>query len=168
MSWKPEIEELHRRERLAHRMGGPEKVEKQHFYGKLTIRERIQEIADRDSFHEIGALAESFRNLITYLKEQASAASALGRGDLSFEVRARSDQDQLSHAMISTTGALKGLVNDTGKLVAACRSGDLQSRGDAAKFEGAYAELVSGINEMVDACPERLWRGPCPPSPTQP
>jgi len=57
MSWKPEIEELARREELAHRMGGPEKVERQHHFGKLTIRERIAAIADEGSFQEIGALA---------------------------------------------------------------------------------------------------------------
>ena len=38
-------------------MGGPEKVERQHHFGKLTIRERVQAIADDDSFDEIGTLA---------------------------------------------------------------------------------------------------------------
>jgi acetyl-CoA carboxylase carboxyltransferase component len=57
MTWKPEIEELKRREKLAHEMGGKEKVARQHEFGKLTIRERIDAIVDADSFHEIGALA---------------------------------------------------------------------------------------------------------------
>lgn len=57
MSWKPEIEELRRREALAKQMGGPEKVGRQHHFGKLTIRERVQAIVDRDSFAEIGTLA---------------------------------------------------------------------------------------------------------------
>ena len=38
-------------------MGGPDKVARQHEFGKLTIRERIAAIADTGSFHEIGALA---------------------------------------------------------------------------------------------------------------
>ena len=57
MSWKPEIDELRRREALAHEMGGAEKVERQHHFGKLTIRERIDAISDPSSFEEIGALA---------------------------------------------------------------------------------------------------------------
>ena len=57
MSWKPEIDELHEREELARRMGGTEKVERQHHHGKLTIRERIDCIVDDSSFQEIGALA---------------------------------------------------------------------------------------------------------------
>ncbi len=57
MSWEEEIEELRRRERMAHAMGGQEKVARQHEFGKLTVRERIDAVADPGSFHEIGALA---------------------------------------------------------------------------------------------------------------
>ncbi|MGD8833038.1 MAG: carboxyl transferase domain-containing protein, partial [Pseudomonadales bacterium] len=57
MSWEKEVDELKRRERLAHAMGGPEKVARQHEFNKLTIRERIAAVADGGSFHEIGALA---------------------------------------------------------------------------------------------------------------
>lgn len=57
MSWEEEIRELHARQQLAHEMGGPEKVARQHEFNKLTIRERIAAIGDAGSFHEIGALA---------------------------------------------------------------------------------------------------------------
>ena len=57
MSWDEEIRELKAREALAYAMGGADKVARQHEFGKLTIRERIQAISDADSFHEIGALA---------------------------------------------------------------------------------------------------------------
>ena len=42
---------------LAEAMGGAEKVARQHEFGKLTIRERIDAIVDAGSFHEIGKLA---------------------------------------------------------------------------------------------------------------
>ena len=54
MSWEPELEELRRREELARRMGGPERVERQHASGRLTVRERIERLLDPDSFHETG------------------------------------------------------------------------------------------------------------------
>ncbi len=57
MSWQPEIDELRRREALAKRMGGPEKVSRHHNQGKLAVRERIDRLLDEGSFHEIGALA---------------------------------------------------------------------------------------------------------------
>jgi len=56
-TWEPEIAELRRREAMAHQMGGPEKVDRQHQGGKLTVRERIHALLDDGSFHEIGALA---------------------------------------------------------------------------------------------------------------
>ena len=40
MSWEPELEELRRREELARRMGGDERVERQRASGRLTVRER--------------------------------------------------------------------------------------------------------------------------------
>ncbi|MER5393685.1 carboxyl transferase domain-containing protein [Saccharopolyspora sp. NPDC002686] len=61
MSWQPEIDELRRREELAQRMGGPEKVKRQHDHGKLTVRERIDELLDPGSFREIGAIAGKFQ-----------------------------------------------------------------------------------------------------------
>jgi len=44
MSWQPEIDELRRREEMARRMGGPDKIKRQHDGGKLTVRERIERL----------------------------------------------------------------------------------------------------------------------------
>jgi acetyl-CoA carboxylase carboxyltransferase component len=57
MSWEPELEELRRREEFARRMGGEERVARQHASGRLTVRERIERLVDAGSFHETGALA---------------------------------------------------------------------------------------------------------------
>jgi len=57
MSWEPELAELRLREALARQMGGPEKVKRQHDGGRLTVRERIETLLDRESFHEVGAIA---------------------------------------------------------------------------------------------------------------
>jgi acetyl-CoA carboxylase carboxyltransferase component len=55
--WEPEVAELRRRTEWAERMGGPERVARQHAAGRLTARERIAQLVDPGSFHEIGALA---------------------------------------------------------------------------------------------------------------
>ena len=57
MSWEDELSELKQRGELAEKMGGEDKVARQHEFGKLTIRERIDEFVDSESFHEIGKLA---------------------------------------------------------------------------------------------------------------
>ena len=57
MNWQPELDELARREAMAREMGGPDKVKRQHDGGRLTVRERVEGMADAGSFHEIGAIA---------------------------------------------------------------------------------------------------------------
>ena len=57
MSWDEEIDEIAHREKLAEELGGPEKVARQHEFGKFTIRERLNLISDSETFREIGKLA---------------------------------------------------------------------------------------------------------------
>jgi acetyl-CoA carboxylase carboxyltransferase component len=57
MNWKPELDELARREAFAREMGGAEKVKRQRDQGRLTVRERIDGLVDPNSFHEIGAVS---------------------------------------------------------------------------------------------------------------
>jgi len=59
MTWRAELDELRLRERLAHEMGGADKVQRQHDGGRLTVRERIDRLVDAESFHETGAIAGS-------------------------------------------------------------------------------------------------------------
>jgi len=55
-SWSPEVEEIDRRRGMAAEMGGPDKIARQRAAGRLTVRERIEALADPGSFAEIGAL----------------------------------------------------------------------------------------------------------------
>ncbi len=57
MSWKEEVDGILRRRELALSHGGKEAVEEQHARGRLAVRERIEGLIDRDSFHEHGQLA---------------------------------------------------------------------------------------------------------------
>jgi acetyl-CoA carboxylase carboxyltransferase component len=55
--WSSEIEELEKRKRLAFQMGGEKNVAKHHSRGKMTVRERIDALADKKSFIERGLLS---------------------------------------------------------------------------------------------------------------
>lgn len=57
MSWKKRLDELKRREALAEKMGGTDKVARQHQRGKLDARARLRQLLDPDSFREIGKIA---------------------------------------------------------------------------------------------------------------
>src|SRR5437899_10562107 len=80
MSWEDEVGELRRREELAKRMGGEEKVARQHAAGRLTVRERIEELLDPGSFHEIGALAGKAEYSGAELATFRPANFVMGRG----------------------------------------------------------------------------------------
>jgi len=81
MSWQKEIDELRSREALARRMGGPDKIKRQHDAGRYTVRERLDRLLDAGSFHETGAIS----GRATYdddgnLVDLAAANSLFGRG----------------------------------------------------------------------------------------
>ena len=59
MSWKDEIEELRRREDLARGMGGPERIQKHHDAGRLTVDgKQFPDYAECVSISTGGALKE--------------------------------------------------------------------------------------------------------------
>src|SRR5215472_9494967 len=57
MTWQPEMDELRRRQEMTKRMGGADKVKRQHDGGRLTVRERIDRLVDKESFREVGSVA---------------------------------------------------------------------------------------------------------------
>ncbi len=84
MSWKAEIDEIHKQRQLAEACGGPDAVEKQHAAGKLTVRERIARLLDQGSFREVGKLAgrasyDSSGKLTSF--EPAPYVAGIGRID---------------------------------------------------------------------------------------
>ena len=57
MSWKPEVDGIAQRKKIAAQHGGAEAVAKQHELGRLTVRERIDALVDAESFREQGPIA---------------------------------------------------------------------------------------------------------------
>ncbi|MGZ8456837.1 MAG: methyl-accepting chemotaxis protein [Gemmatirosa sp.] len=111
----------------------------------------VEQTVSLRSRDELGALAEAFRGMIAYVKDIAGAADALAQGDLTASVAPRSEQDVLAHSMTRVAGTLRGATGEIQELIAAAQAGDLSRRGDASGYQGAYAQLVRGANEMLDA-----------------
>src|SRR5712671_5699699 len=83
MNWKPELDELARREAFAREMGGVDKVKRQHDQGRLTVRERIDGLIDKNSFHEIGAISGVAEyDESNELKQLTPANCVFGRGKI--------------------------------------------------------------------------------------
>ncbi len=99
---------------------------------------------------EIGDLAESFRAMAAYIRDVSRALEALAHGDLDREVVARSETDILSRDVARAGETLRRLLRDTERLIRAAEQGQLSERGNPTEFQGVYAQLISGINEMQD------------------
>jgi len=82
-TWEPELSELDRRRELAQRLGGAERVARQHASGRLTVRERVAALVDPGSWRELGTLtaAASYAADGTLL-DAVPANTVVGQGRL--------------------------------------------------------------------------------------
>jgi acetyl-CoA carboxylase carboxyltransferase component len=82
MSWEKEVGELGRRKVFAGQMGGNEGVERQKKRGKLTVRERIDQLVDKGSFQEFMGLTGTGRYQGNDLVSFTPKGSVVGIGKL--------------------------------------------------------------------------------------
>jgi len=83
MTWQPEMDELRRRQEMTRRMGGADKVKRQHDGGRLTVRERIDRLLDKGSFRELGTIAgKAEYDRRNDLVELTPANAVMGRGKI--------------------------------------------------------------------------------------
>ena len=59
MSWKKETVEINKRRKLAKAQGGKEAIKIQHDKGRLTLRERIELLLDKEPFKSKEKLLEA-------------------------------------------------------------------------------------------------------------
>tara|TARA_B100000579_G_scaffold157956_1_gene128480 strand:+ start:5243 stop:6790 length:1548 start_codon:yes stop_codon:yes gene_type:complete len=83
MSWEKEIKELKNREKIAEQMGGSEKLKRQKDNKRLNVRERIDLLLDKNSFHEIGKIAgQTVYDENGELKKFTPSNFVMGRGSI--------------------------------------------------------------------------------------
>jgi methyl-accepting chemotaxis protein len=63
----------------------------------------------------------------------------------------KGDHEKMKQAVNNVAAVLQGMQKELGRLTEASRDGQLSERGKADQFQGAYAGIVKGVNEMLDA-----------------
>jgi methyl-accepting chemotaxis protein len=63
----------------------------------------------------------------------------------------KGDHEKMKLAVNNVAGVLQNLQKMMARLTEASRDGQLSERGKAEQFQGAYAEIVRGVNTMLDA-----------------
>ncbi|HXN46968.1 MAG TPA: hypothetical protein VN893_10040, partial [Bryobacteraceae bacterium] len=61
------------------------------------------------------------------------------------------DHEKMKQAVNNVAVVLQGLQKELGRLTEASKEGHLSERGKPDQFQGAYAGIVKGVNEMLDA-----------------
>ncbi len=117
---------------------------------------KIGQTIDVTGTDEIGTLGAAFRGMLDYIAGVSQAADRLASGDLSSTVAVRSEHDVLSRNINRATETLRSIVGEANGVIDAAKHGELTKRGDASKYQGAYAELISGTNAMLDAVVEPI------------
>jgi methyl-accepting chemotaxis protein len=79
--------------------------------------------------------------------EQVSA----GRIDELIAQTYKGDHEKMKQAINNVAHVLQGLKRELSRLTDASREGQLSERGKPEQFDGAYAEIVRGVNTMLDA-----------------
>ena len=111
----------------------------------------INQTIQHRSGDERGILADAFRNLVAYIRDLAGAAEALSQGDLTVRVAPKSEHDLLTKNFGRVTDTLCDVITETGQLVNAAKGGGLDQRGEASRFQGAYHDVVQGVNDLLEA-----------------
>jgi methyl-accepting chemotaxis protein len=63
----------------------------------------------------------------------------------------KGDHEKMKVAVNNVAGVLQALEKEMGRLTDASKEGQLSDRGKPEQFQGAFAEIVRGVNSMLDA-----------------
>jgi len=113
------------------------------------------------------------------LKQLIQASESVSNGNLEVDLSYVS-RDEIGNVFQSIRGMtenLNYLINETNKLTQSASEGNLDVRGDTSKFKGAYADLIGGVNNTLDAIIrplniaaeyiDRISKGDIPPKVTE-
>ncbi len=105
--------------------------------------------------HEFRDIIKGFNDTINSsietTAEQGKVAQKVAAGDLTVQLPIRSEQDIVAISMNTAIASLNNLRNEINRLANASQEGMLSERGRPEEFRGAYAEIVRGVNELLEA-----------------
>src|ERR1017187_7886771 len=128
---------------------------------RLTEASKEGQLSDRGKPEQFqGAYAEIVRGVNTMLDaillpigegNRILTQVSNGKIDELIAQTYRGDHEKMKQAINNIAVVLQGLQKEMARLTDASREGQLSDRGKPEQFQGAYAEIVRGVNIMLDA-----------------
>ncbi len=112
---------------------------------KGDLRQEVDIVAQ----DEVGLLANAFRDMTESLREKAEAADQIARGNMNVAITVASRDDMLGNAMTSMKENLTTMLSDLEQTIVKQKAGDLDAMCSPGKLQGAYADLLNGVNEAL-------------------
>jgi methyl-accepting chemotaxis protein len=105
---------------------------------------------------DFGVMARGINQMvaghISVKKKAMACVKAFGEGDFNAPLEQFPGKKAFINEIIETLRAnLRAITAEINRLIAAATAGELGGRGDAKRFVGDFATLISGINGMLDA-----------------
>ena len=100
---------------------------------------------------EVGDLMKSLHSVVDNIKTQANVAQEIAAGNLSTDVKPRSEKDVLANSMTLVVDTLRKLVAETAEMTTAAVDGRLYTRCHPENFRGGYKEIMNGVNGILDS-----------------
>jgi methyl-accepting chemotaxis protein len=104
---------------------------------------------------EFLGFANSINDVQKRLLAAQNVAIKISKGDISElenfrKLGKRSENDKLVPAFTGMMEAIQTLIDETEMLSEAAVNGDLNVRGNSAKFQGGYSDIINGFNNTLD------------------
>jgi methyl-accepting chemotaxis protein len=129
--------------------------------GRLTEASKEGQLSDRGKPEQFqGAYAEIVRGVNTMLDaillpigegNRILAQVSTGKIDELIAHTYKGDHEKMKQAINNVAVVLQGLQKEMERLTDASKEGQLSDRGKPEQFQGAYAEIIRGVNAMLDA-----------------
>jgi len=113
-----------------------------HFKERLNI----------DRKDEIGQMAKSMDSFADELQTKViGVMNMISSGDVSVEIAIKDEKDEIAPALKKTVETVREMNAEVNKLIQATTEGKLDVRGDSAGYSGAWKDMITGINGLIDA-----------------
>src|SRR5208282_1169352 len=128
---------------------------------RLTEASKEGQLSDRGKAEQFqGAYAEIVRGVNQMLDaillpigegNRILAQISSGKIDELIAQTYKGDHEKMKQAVNNVAVVVQSLQKEMARLTEASKEGQLSDRGKAEQFQGAYAEIVRGVNQMLDA-----------------